>query len=329
VRLRIVVPPDVESVTGGNVYDLALARALEAAGHQVDVVSCARSGLVVLLRRSGPETTLVDGLLACSEPDAIAGAAVGVLVHMPLAWEAGSTPGRAGEVDEREGRALRAASVVIATSHWSAGYLRRRHGIRQVAVAAPGVEAAPIATGSDPPLLVHVAALSPTKDQLNVVAALRKLAHRAWRARLVGANDRYPGYAESVVDAVSTAGLSKRIEIPGVLKRDNAWDGADLALLPSRAESFGLAVTEALARGVPAVVTEGGAAEALGLTSDGRRPGIVVPPGDEAALARALGRWLDDRDCRDELRSRAIERRLTLDGWDETARIVQRALTPS
>jgi glycosyltransferase involved in cell wall biosynthesis len=329
VRLRLVVPPDVESVTGGNVYDLALARALEAAGHQVDVVSCAGSGLGVLLRRSGPETTLVDGLLACSEPDAIAGAAVGVLVHMPLAWEAGSMPGRAAEVDEREGRALRAASVVIATSHWSAGYLRRRHGIRQVAVATPGVEAAPIVTGSDPPLLVHVAALSPTKDQLNVVAALRKVAHRTWRARLAGANDRYPAYTESVVDAVSAAGLSERIEIPGVLKRDDAWDGADLALLPSRAESFGMAVTEALARGVPAVVTEGGAAEALGLTSDGRRPGIVVPPGDEAALARALARWLDDRDCGDGLRSRAMERRLSLDGWDATSRIVQRALTPS
>ena len=71
----------------------------------------------------------------------------------------------------------------------------------------------------------------------------------SWRARLVGPDDRDPAYAAAVRDAVRTAGLEDRVEIPGAMTREAAWAGADLALLPSRVETFGMVVTEALARG--------------------------------------------------------------------------------
>jgi glycosyltransferase involved in cell wall biosynthesis len=326
VRLRLVVPPDVDTPTGGNTYDLALADALRRAGDEVAVVRAAASALRDTVRRPWDGPTLVDGLLACTEPDAVAAARVGVLVHMPLAWETGLAAERAADLDRRERRALHAASPVVATSHWSADYLVRHHGLPRVAVAPPGADRAPLSDGSDPPLLVHLAALLPHKDQLGVVTALSGLVDLRWRARLAGPVHRDPRYTTAVWTAVREAGLEDRVEIPGALPRDTAWAGADLALLPSRVETFGLVVTEALARGIPAVVSEGGPAEALGRTPDGDRPGVVVPARDPEALRRALRRWLVDPDHRSRLRAAAIARRETLDGWGTTADHVRRAL---
>ncbi|HEY7044703.1 MAG TPA: glycosyltransferase family 4 protein [Nocardioidaceae bacterium] len=327
MRLRLVVPANVDSPTGGNVYDVSMADALRRQGHGVEVVRCQPSGLSDVLRRPWSGPTLVDGLLACRDPQALASRDIGVLVHMPLAWETGLSSEHAAELDGQEEQALLAARVVVCTSHWCAHHLAHRHGVQHVVVAPPGVDPAPLSTGSDPPLLVQVAALLPHKDQLTVVAALRRLTGLSWRARLVGSVDRDPEYAATVRDAVSSAGLTDRVDMPGEVSRDDAYAGADLALLPSRAEAFGLVVTEALARGVPVVVSETGAAEALGLTHTGRRPGMVVPAGDVDALSDALRRWLTDASFRNDLRSRALERRETLEGWEATAKRIVSALT--
>jgi glycosyltransferase involved in cell wall biosynthesis len=325
VRLRLVVPPDVDEPTGGNAYDLALARELDRSGHLIEVVRCPPDGLADVVRLPWDGSTLVDGLLACPSPDAMAGSSAAVLVHMPLAWDPTLSPERAAELDALEGRALGEASAVVATSVWSADDLRRRHGLDAVAVARPGVDEASVVDGSDPPLLVQVAALLPHKDQLTVVEALRRLADLRWRARLVGSVDRNPQYAHDVRAAVRAAGLGERVEIAGVLHRDAAWQGADLALLPSRVEAFGLVVTEALARGIPALVSAGGGEEALS-AGGGDVPGIVVPPADVDALTEALREWFDDPGYRTALRQRALSRRPTLDGWDVTASQVVAAL---
>jgi glycosyltransferase involved in cell wall biosynthesis len=327
LRLRLVVPVDVDAPTGGNLYDLALAGALRSDGDEVVVLRCAPAGLHAALQQPWAGPTLVDGLLACRQPEAVASAKVGVLVHMPLALEAGLAAERASELERLEGRTLRAASPVVATSHWCADHLKRRHGLASVAVATPGAEPAALSPGSDPPLLVHLAALLPNKDQLGVVAALSGCRDLAWRARLAGPVDRDPEYAAAVREAVRAAGLTDLVEIPGAMARDSAWAGADLALLPSRVETFGMVVTEALARGIPVVVSEGGAAEALGVTATGERPGVVVPAGDTAVLTRVLRRWLTDDAYRAELRARALSTRATLEGWETTALRVRQALT--
>lgn len=326
MRLRLVVPADVDTPTGGNVYDLALADALRSGGDEAEVLRCAAPELVDVLLQPWDGPTLVDGLLACPQPQTLATAPVAVLVHMPLALETGLSRDVATRLDRLERQALHAAVVVIATSDWSARYLKRHHALAEVAVARPGVEPAPVSTGSDPPLFVHLASLLPNKDQLGVVAALTRLRDLPWRARLVGPTSRDPVYATAVRDAVDATGLGDRIEITGVMSREAAWAGADLALLPSRVESFGMVVTEALARAIPAVVSEGGAAEALGICGNGERPGVVAPAGDTAALEAALRRWLTDPEHRAALRGAALARRATLEPWGVTARSVRDAL---
>jgi glycosyltransferase involved in cell wall biosynthesis len=99
-----------------------------------------------------------------------------------------------------------------------------------------------------------------------------------------------------------------------------SYTTADALVLATRSESYGMVVTEALARGLPVITTRtGGVPEALGRTSDGAVPGLLVPPGDPAPLAAALRDWLTDRDLRAALRAAARSRRETLTGWPQTA----------
>ncbi|GGN68522.1 hypothetical protein GCM10010112_32940 [Actinoplanes lobatus] len=107
---------------------------------------------------------------------------------------------------------------------------------------------------------------------------------------------------------------------------DAVYADADLFVLPSRAETYGMVVTEALARGLPVLATDvGGVPEALG-EAGGGRPGRLIPPGDRDALAGALREWLTDPGLRARWRDRARARRETLTGWDETAKRIREVL---
>ncbi len=109
---------------------------------------------------------------------------------------------------------------------------------------------------------------------------------------------------------------------------ERRYDAADVLVLPSRAEPYGMVVTEALARGLPVIATSaGGVPEALGATADGERPGLLVPPDDPDALATALRRWLGDHQLREQLRDAALNRRTALPRWPDTARSLAAVLT--
>ena len=172
-----------------------------------------------------------------------------------------------------ERRALRAAAGVICTSTSAAAGIRARHGLDGVRTALPGSDAAALASGSEPPHLVAVAALLPNKDQSLLLAALSALTDLPWTASLIGSDTADPAYAARLRDTVDRLGLQDRIRIPGELRGaalEAEWAAADLSLLISQAETFGLVVTESIARGVPVVVRAGtGAVEALAAGTPG------------------------------------------------------------
>jgi glycosyltransferase involved in cell wall biosynthesis len=104
---------------------------------------------------------------------------------------------------------------------------------------------------------------------------------------------------------------------------DRAYADADLLVLPSRAETYGMVVTEALARAVPVLAADvGGVPEALGHGANGDRPGRLVPPGDPIALAAALRAWLGDAELRRAWRRAARERRASLPRWSATTSVL-------
>jgi glycosyltransferase involved in cell wall biosynthesis len=192
-----------------------------------------------------------------------------------------------------------------------------------VHVAPPGVDPAPLAPGStDGGRLLCVAAVVPRKGQDVLVAALDSCADLTWSCVCVGAVDRAPAYA---------AGLQGgRVEFAGTRTGDAldaSYAAADLLVLPSRAETYGMVVTEALARGVPVLGTAvDGVPESLGAAPDGALPGRLVAPDDPGELSAALRAWLTDADLRRRWRAAALGRRDTLHGWDHTTRLMSEVL---
>ncbi|HSN35515.1 MAG TPA: glycosyltransferase [Arthrobacter sp.] len=293
--------------------------------------------------------TLVDGLLGCGAPEQLAAAAATghpawILLHMPLDDTGHDETGL-------EGRALRAAAGVICTSGSAAARIRARHGMEGLRVALPGTDAAALASGSEPPHFLAVAALLPNKDQLLLLAALSALLDLPWTASLIGSDTADPRYAARVRDTVERRGLQDRVRVPGELRGgalEAEWTAADLSLLISQAETYGLVVTESIARGVPVVVRAGtGAVEALAAGAPAAGPSQEPPPGtspapfgptlpgtavvleeDPAPLAEVLRRWLGDPGVRTRWRAAATDARGRLPGWDATARTVLEALDP-
>src|SRR5207344_1792689 len=136
---------------------------------------------------------------------------------------------------------------------------------------------------------------------------------------------------EQLQARISRLGYDHRVRFSGVLTGaalSHAYTTADLLVAPSRSETYGMTVTEALAHGLPVIAAAaGGLPDAVGSTADGTRPGQLVPPGDPAAVAAALGEWQGDERRRHRLRAAARQRRSTLRGWERTTQEIANALT--
>jgi glycosyltransferase involved in cell wall biosynthesis len=176
--------------------------------------------------------------------------------------------------------------------------------------------------------LLCVAAVSRHKGHDVLLRALAGLDGLPWVCTCTGSLERDPDFVESLRAAVAGAGLAARIWFTGALSGTAlaaAYAGADLLVLPSRGETYGMVLVEALARGIPVLVSDvGGVREALGTVSietapDGTLPGLLVPPEDPDALGAALHEWLTDAQFRVRLRIAAAARRRTLEDWRATA----------
>jgi glycosyltransferase involved in cell wall biosynthesis len=317
------VVPDDPVPSGGNLYDRRIrdglgAREIAVRGTWPTPDDAARDGLArALAGLPDGAAVLIDGLVACGVPNVIVPAArrlrIAVLVHLPLADETGAPAG----LDALERRTLGAVSAVVATSDWAA---RRLAYAGQVHVVPPGTDPAPLTPGTDGvSQLLCVASVTPRKGLDLLVEALASLAALPWTCDCVGPLDRDPAYADRVRGLIAEHGLTERLRLRGPRTGEAlaaAYAAADLVVLPSRAETYGMVVTEALARGIPVVASAvGGVPEALGAL-----PGILVPPDDASALAAALRRWLTEPALRDELRDSALRRRDELNPWEESVR---------
>ncbi|MFF4232894.1 glycosyltransferase family 4 protein [Streptomyces sp. NPDC001820] len=339
---------DPASPSGGNVYDRRMCEELAKIGWQVhehavagdwpQPTAAARAELARVLAQSPDGTViLLDGLVACAVPDIVVPEAerlrLAVLVHLPLGDETGLAPSRAAALDALERETLRAAAAVVVTSEWAARRLVAHHGLTsgRVHVAAPGVDTEPPASGTDgASRLLCVASVTPRKGQYRLVKALAAVADLPWDCVCVGGLDHDPGYVDGLRELIEKYGLGDRVRLVGAqagAELDASYAAADLMVLTSYAETYGMAVTEALARGIPVLATAvGGLPEAVGRAPDGSVPGMLVPSEDPAALPAALRRWFGDPGLRDRLKTAARERRSALDGWETTSRNLAGAL---
>lgn len=343
--VHFVMPGGVDDPTapsGGNAYDRRVCLDLPGFGWQVErhavagswprPGAAARAELAQTLRDLPDGTVvLIDGLVACGVPEIVVPEAdrlgIAVLVHLPLGDETGLEPGLALELDAKEREVLRAVPAVIATSDWAVRRLVSHHGLapERVHVATPGADIAPLASGTDGvSRLLCVAAVTPRKGQHRLIEALAGAQDLPWSCVCVGGITQDPEYVAHLRMLIKRYGLQDRLHLAGPkagAELDASYAAADLMVLTSYAETYGMAVTEALARGIPVLATDvGGVAEAVGRAPDGGVPGILVPPEDPAALAAELRGWFGEADVRRRLKAAARGRRAALDGWATTAR---------
>jgi glycosyltransferase involved in cell wall biosynthesis len=336
--LHVVVPEGIDDParpSGGNVYDLQICSALAERGWPVqvhpvpgswpqpDAAAYEALGGVVQRIPDGA-VALVDGLVGSTAPAVLVPHAkrlrLVALVHMPLRHR-------------REGTILSAATSVVTTSDWTRRALLELYSLpeERVHVAEPGVDRAPLSVGTETAGgFLCVASVVPEKGHdvlLDALAAMRDL---SWSCLCVGSTSRDSAFAEGLQRRVSDDGLEGRVRFTGPLggaELGHAYASADLFVLPSRAETYGMVVTEALARGLPVVAADvGGVAETLGYGNGGGRPGLLVPPGDPVALAAGLRSWLRDASVRRAWRAAARERRTALPGWSATTSALMRVL---
>jgi glycosyltransferase involved in cell wall biosynthesis len=346
--VTVIVPGDVETRTGGYGYDRRMIGGLRAIGWDVRPVrlddtfpwptAAARAeAAAVLAAIADGEVTVIDGLALGALPEeAIAHASrlpIVALVHHPLALETGLSPEQAARLEASERRALTAARDVVVTSSATAATLRRFDvEPARITTIEPGTDPAPLArihrehaAGAVLNLLC-VATLTPRKGYEVLLDALASVAFDNWRLRCAGSADRDEATTARIRARVAHPRLANRVELIGDLGPEALgaeYDRADLFVLATLYEGYGMAVAEALARGLPVVSTATGAVADL----VGANAGLVVPAGDGAAFAEALTRVLGDPDLRARLAAGARSVRDRLPTWNHAAARMAAVLT--
>jgi glycosyltransferase involved in cell wall biosynthesis len=221
-----------------------------------------------------------------------------------------------------ERRALAAAALIVVTGAATLGMLAR-YGIARdkITVVEPGTTRAPVARGSGGTTvqLLAVATLNPNKGHEILLEALAAIPHRNWHLVCAGSLTRHPATAARVRATMGRLQLEDRVTLTGELDADKlheCYDRADVFVLATRQETYGIAVAEALARGLPVVSTTTGAIPDL----VGADAGLLAPVGNIEVLAGALARVIGDARLRARLADGAKRARRRLRSWEEAAK---------
>jgi glycosyltransferase involved in cell wall biosynthesis len=336
------VPGDIDLPTGGYAYDrrvMALlgnfgvaVRHLQLPGSFPAPTASDLAETAEALRAVDPRSVLiVDGLAYGALPAALIDTQrcpILALVHHPLCLEAGLTPARAEALRASERAALARARHTLVTSPTTAATLAADFAVppARITVAVPGTDPAARAHGTGTPLqLLAVGAVVPRKAHEILVRALAPLRHHDWRLTIAGPTDRDPGALAALEAAVRDSGLAQRVLLHGAAGTDELatlYAAADLFVMASLYEGYGMVLAEAQARGLPIVCTTGGAAAQT--VPDAAA--LKVAPGDAPALSRAIARLLDDAVLRRRLADASWAAGQVLPRWEDTARIVAGAV---
>jgi glycosyltransferase involved in cell wall biosynthesis len=251
------------------------------------------------------------------------------LVHQPLALECALEATQADALRESERAALAATSHVIVTSKATARMVMADYNIesQRISVVQPGNDPMPPALGSRDGVvrLLSVGSVVQGKGYDVLMAAVRSVADLQWRLTIAGDLSRDRAAAARLDADISAYGLSDRVAVLGAISSERIvelYSASDLFVLASRFESYGMALAEAIAHGLPIVSTIAGA------IPDTIPPGagLLVPPNDVAAFATAVRRLISNRSERLRLAANARAAAAKLPTWENSARLFAGAI---
>lgn len=344
VAVAFAVPGDLATPTGGYAYDRRIIAELRRLGRTVETIDLGdgfphpsterrAAALAALDRIPAGSPIVIDGLAFGALPE-LAGAfcrrrAVIALVHHPLALETGLSAEEAAQLRASERTALAGARRVVATSSMTARLLAADYGVPspRLVVAPPGSDRMSRARGGagGPVALLSVGSLTPRKGYDVLIAALATLTDLDWRLAIVGPRDRDPRTAAAIEAQIAALGLGARIALAGAVAPDRlaeCYAEADLFVLASRFEGYGMAFTEAASCGLPIVGTTAGAIPETIMPG----AGLLVPPDDPEAMASALRRLIGDPAERAMFAEAAFAAADRLPTWEGSAQLVAAAI---
>ena len=330
----LVVPGEPDTLTGGYLYDRRIFDGLAERGWKTETLALDPSfptpshaalarAEAALARLPDASLVVIDGLalagLVTLLPGLVERHVPVALIHHPLADETGLDAARAAQLEAAERAALAQVTRVIVTSRWT----RRRladYGVEpaRIVVVEPGVDrcAAAAPGRASTVKLLTVATITPRKGHALLVEALARLTDLDWSLRCAGSRDLDPHCAAALAAQIEQAGLSSRNALLGELAPDRVrreYVDADLFVLPSYLEGYGMALAEAIAHGVPVVSTTAGAIPDT-LPSAAAR---LVPPGDVTALTDVLRELIGDAARRSALAEQARAAAPSIPTWPQ------------
>jgi glycosyltransferase involved in cell wall biosynthesis len=343
-RFAFAVPGDLATPTGGYAYDRRIIAELETLGWTIDVIDlgegyprpdAARRAAArqLLARMPEGQPIVIDGLAFGVLPAAAASLRqrnpLIALVHQPLALESGLSHADAKNFRASERTALEFARRVIATSPSTANLLTMDYGVpaEHITIARPGTDPVAPAVGSRDGAvrLLAVGSVVPGKGYDVLVAALTTLTDLPWRLMIAGDTGRDRATAAKIEGDIARFKLTDRIALLGAVppaRLAELYRAADLFVLASRFESYGMAYAEAVAYGLPTIGTTAGA---IPDTLSGESA-ILVRPDDVAALAHALRRLIADSNERQKIASAARAAAVHLPTWRDSAALFAGAI---
>jgi glycosyltransferase involved in cell wall biosynthesis len=307
LRIAWLVYGSLEQKTGGYIYDRLVVEGLRAAGESVALIdprapSVSLSGYDVLVGDALGVPELGPLFEGTPGPRRV------LLVHHMPSWEL--EPVDRTVLGEIEARAVRASDVLVATGATSAARLGVEHPGHEVHVIVPGADRLPVLTQE--PLtqaaalrLLFIGSLTARKRCEWLLDAMQSLPEGCAVLNLVGDASREPEHAELLLRRIADCPiLSTRVHVSGLIDDRSlavALSRADVLVLPSSLEGFGMVLIEALHAGIP-VVASREAAQAAEISGEAA---VFQFDGPEA-LGIAIERLATDRSALDRARKAAL-----------------------